>query len=261
MTLTRFLTAYIYNPLVLSLTRRRLAKRKAVFRGRDTTVGAFVDLLMFPTVTTMLLSGLWHGAGYGFILWGFLHGLYITINHGWRVVAARVWSDRESYVRFMGPVGFILTFVSVTTAMVFFRSPTIASAVDLVKGIIGLNGIALPEDFFDRLGPLAKTLHSIGVNTMSWSSLDFAKTAIWCSLLMFVALVCPNTLQILARYEPALGIRHDPAPGMNSEPTKFAIGRLAEWSASLPWAIVMSAIAAIAIYAMGGPSEFLYWQF
>jgi len=37
--------------------------------------------------------------------------------------------------------------------------------------------------------------------------------------------------------------------------------RIVEWGASLPWAIAVSAITAIAIVSMGGPSEFLYWQF
>jgi alginate O-acetyltransferase complex protein AlgI len=239
--------------LVLWLTRRRLTKGKPGFGGRNPTAGAFVDLLMFPTVITMLVSGLWHGAGYGFIVWGLLHGFYLTINHGWRMVAARLWSDRQTYVRFMRPAGLVLTFVSVTAAMVFFRSPTMASAIDLVKGIIGLNGIALPQTLFHRLGPLAETLHGIGVNIESWSTPDFAGTAIWISILMFVALACPNTLQILSRYEPALGVK--------SQPISLAIGRGAQWDGSLPWAIAVSAIAVIAILSMRGPSEFLYWQF
>ena len=70
---------------------------------------------------------------------------------------------------------------------------------------------------------------------------------------MFVALACPNTLQILARYEPALGVK--------SQSIKFPIGRIVEWDASLPWAIAVSVIAAVAIVSLGGPSEFLYWQF
>src|SRR5271163_3884787 len=254
MTLTRFLTAYIYNPLVLRLTRRQLAKVKPGFGGRNTTVRAFVSLLMFPLVITMFVSGLWHGAGYGFIVWGLLHGFYLTINHGWRVVAKRLWPDRASYDRVMEPAGLVLTLVSVTAAMVFFRSPTMASAIDLLKGMIGLNGIALPQDLFDRLGPLTSTFHGIGVMAdESWNSQDFAKTAIWICVLMFVALACPNTLQILARYEPALGVK--------PQSTKLVLGRIFEWDASLPWAIAVSAIAAIAIVSIGGPSEFLYWQF
>jgi alginate O-acetyltransferase complex protein AlgI len=256
MTLTRFLTGYIYNPLVLWLTRRRLAKGLPGFGGRNTTVGAFFSLLMVPLVITMFVSGLWHGAGYGFIVWGLLHGFYLTINHGWRVVAARLWPNRPSYDRIMKPAGLVLTFVSVTTAMVFFRAPTMTSAIDLVKGIIGLNGIALPQAFLDHLGPLTSRFHGIGVIAVeSLSSRDFVKTAIWICVLMFVALACPNTLQILARFEPALGVK--------PQPTKLMIGgiRIIEWQASLPWAIAVSAIAAIAIVSIGGPSEFLYWQF
>jgi D-alanyl-lipoteichoic acid acyltransferase DltB (MBOAT superfamily) len=92
MTLTRFLTAYLYNPLVLSLTRRRLARGRSGFGGRNTSASAFISLLMVPTLFTMCISGLWHGAGYGFVIWGLLNGLYITINHGWRLAAARLWS-------------------------------------------------------------------------------------------------------------------------------------------------------------------------
>jgi D-alanyl-lipoteichoic acid acyltransferase DltB (MBOAT superfamily) len=255
MTLTRFLTAYIYNPLVLWLTRRRLARKKPGFAGRDTTFEAFVVLLMFPMIMTMIVSGLWHGAGYGFIVWGLIHGFYLTINHGWRVVAARLWRDNRSYDRIMGPAGLMLTFVSVTTSMIFFRSPTMNSAVDLLRGVIGLNGIALPEALFDRLGPLASMLNSVGVTAVSWNLQDFVKTAMWISLLMFVALACPNTLQILAPYEPALNIK--------PQPTSPGIGRIgrAKWRPSLPWAIAVSGIAGIAVFSIGGPSEFLYWQF
>ena len=253
MTLTRFLTGYIYNPLVLWLTRRRLSKGQPGFGGHKTTVEAFVHLLMFPTIVTMLVSGLWHGAGYGFVFWGLLHGFFLTINHGWRVAAARLWPDRESYVRLMKPVGLVLTFVSVTAAMVFFRSPTMMSAFDLVKGMIGANGVALPQALFDQLGPLGPALHRIGVIAEPWSVGDFTKMAIWIPILMFVVLACPNTLQILAPYEPALGVKPQSA--------RFAIGRGFEWGASLPWAIAMSAIAAVAMASLGGPSEFLYWQF
>lgn len=215
-----------------------------------------MSLLMVPTFVTMFISGLWHGAGYGFIVWGLLHGCYLTINHGWRVVAARLWPDRPSYDRVMKPAGLVLTFVSVTTAMVFFRAPTMTSAIDLVEGIMGLNGIALPQALFDHLGPLTSAFHSIGVIAAeSLSSQDFVKTAIWICFLMFVALACPNTLQILARYEPALGVK--------PQPTKLAIGRIkiVEWGPSLPWAIAVSAVAGIAIVSIGGQSEFLYWQF
>jgi D-alanyl-lipoteichoic acid acyltransferase DltB (MBOAT superfamily) len=255
MTLTRFLTAYIYNPMVLTLTRRRLAKGLPGFGGRNTTASAFVSLLMVPTILTMCISGIWHGAGYGFVVWGLLNGLYITINHAWRLVAARLWSDRRSYDRFMKPAGQLVTFITVCATMIFFRAPTITSAIDLVKGIFGLNGVGLPQDLLGRLGPLAGVLHRIGVVGEAWDSHDFISAGRWICLLLIIALALPNTLQILDRYEPALGVRPEAA--------KLSIGkfRILEWGPSLPWAIAVSAIAAIAFVSIGGPSEFLYWQF
>jgi alginate O-acetyltransferase complex protein AlgI len=253
MTLTRFLTAYIYNPLVLWLTRRRAERGLPGFGGRNTTIGAFVELLMLPTLLTMFVSGVWHGAGYGFIVWGLLHGVYLTINHAWRLTAPRVWRDRSSYTRVMNPAGWVLTFVPVAITMVFFRSPTIASALDLVKGVVGLNGITLPQPVFDHLGPLAAMLRQFGVVADTGIAADLGKAAMWIFVLMVIALALPNTMQIMARYEPALGVRQ--------RPTKLSIEKILDWSASLPWAIVVSVTAAIAVAFVGGPSEFLYWQF
>jgi hypothetical protein len=124
--------------------------------------------------------------------------------------------------------------------MVFFRATTVRSAFDLVKGVIGLNGFPLP--------------HGVGAIAQTYGT-DFEKAAMWTVALLFVALVCPNTLQILAPYEPALGVK--------SQSTAPLIGRIRipAWGPSLPWAVVMSAVAAMAIVSLGGPSEFLYWQF
>jgi D-alanyl-lipoteichoic acid acyltransferase DltB (MBOAT superfamily) len=240
MTLTRFLTAYLYNPLVLWLTRRRTAKGRPGFGLRNPTFGAFVSLLMVPLITTMFISGLWHGAGYGFIIWGLLHGAFLTINHGWRVFATHRWRNRASYDRIMKRAGFVLTFLSVTATMVFFRASTVKSAIDLVKGVTGLNGFSLP--------------HGVDAIAQAYGT-DITKASMWIAVLVLIALVCPNTLEILAPYEPALGV-----PSRTTAPL---IGRLRipTWGPSLPWAVAVSAVAAIAIFSIGGPSEFLYWQF
>jgi alginate O-acetyltransferase complex protein AlgI len=252
MTLTRFLTGYLYNPLVLWLTRRRLTKGKTAFGGRTTTVGAFISLLMFPTTMTMLISGIWHGAGYGFIVWGLLHGFYLTVNHGWRLIKARLWPGRTSS-SLSTYASVALTFACVAVAMVFFRSPTLTTAMDLIKGMAGLNGIAIPEALLEGPGRVASALRSIGVMSDPMTVRIFMRTGFWIALLMFIALACPNTLQILDRYEPALGVK--------PKNPESAIGELTRWNASLPWAIAVSIIAAIAIGSLGGPSEFLYWQF
>jgi alginate O-acetyltransferase complex protein AlgI len=253
-TLTRFLTAYIYNPLTLWLTRRRAATGRPGLAGSNTTIGAFAYLLLFPILLTMFVSGLWHGAGYGFIVWGLLHGVYLTINHAWRLIRPKLWSDRQSYESFMKPFGWLLTFTSVAAAMVFFRSPTLTSAIGLMKGLIGQNGIALPQAIYDHLG--SSWLQHIGVVSVQpelWSTYEFRRMVMWIFVPMLIALVCPNSLQLLARYEPALGVK---AP-----PTAVTGRKIIEWSPSLPWAIGMSMVAASGIFFLDVQGEFLYWQF
>ena len=259
MTLTRFLTAYIYNPLSLWATRRRAAKGLRPFGGRNTSVGGFIEVLMVPTLITMFISGFWHGAGYLFILWGVLHGVYLTINHLWRLFATRRWPDRARYARVMGPVGFVITFVAVVAGMVVFRAPTIATAGNILRGMIGLNGLALPGSVVDRLGHLSAFVGRLNDTVISQDA--FRTLTVWIAILGFFALALPNTLNLLSAYEPALGIKPvaDRTPVVGRRLTAY-VARLT-WAPTLAWAVVVAVLAISGIFHLGGNSEFLYWQF
>jgi alginate O-acetyltransferase complex protein AlgI len=254
MTLTRFLTAYIYNPLALALTRRRMARGRPGFTGRNATIGAFAELLLLPTLLTMFISGIWHGAGYLFILWGLVHGLYLIINHAWRQVAPRWWPNRDSYTRFMTPVGFVLTFAAVAAAMVLFRSATMTAAGEMLRGLVGLNGLALPASISSHFGPLEAWIHRVGVPTEASGALELDQLSGWILGLAVIVFCLPNTLQMLAAHEPALGVKPEPGGGGLG-------GWRLTWHASLAWAMALSVLAVVAINHLGGNSEFLYWQF
>jgi len=77
MTLSRFLRDYVYIPL--GGNRRGPTRR-------------YLNLM-----TVMLVGGLWHGAGWSFVVWGGLHGLYLLVNHAWRALgehhAALRWPE------------------------------------------------------------------------------------------------------------------------------------------------------------------------
>jgi alginate O-acetyltransferase complex protein AlgI len=86
---------------------------------------------------TMLLGGLWHGAGWTFILWGACHGLFLIINHMWRDfnISLSNWISKG------------LTLGAVISAWVIFRSPTIEQAINILSGMIGLHGVILPKSY------------------------------------------------------------------------------------------------------------------
>ena len=252
-TLTRFLTAYIYNPMALTLTRARAARRLPMLRARDSHPLAFLHVLVFPTVTTMLISGLWHGAGYTFILWGLLHGVYIVVNHLWRQYGPRpAPADPAGEPRPAAQLaGFALTFLAVVAGMVLFRAPDLASAGNILGGMVGLNGIGLPGARFG-----AAAMHLLdGVVPAN----VFAPAAATLLALLAIALLLPNSVQILSAYEPVLYTPKRPAtlPGV----LPAALRRPLYWRPTVAWMVLFAAIAAVSMIRLTGRSEFLYWQF
>ena len=231
MSLTRFLTAYIYNPMALAAARRHMATGTIQPGGSLATPGGFLQMLVLPTVVTMLISGIWHGAGYGFILWGLLHGVYLSINHGWRRFAGPRLRQNPAYEGTMTLAGHALTFGCVVISMVLFRSPTLPAAAALFRGMAGLGGVDAADN-----------------------GVDLALFGLWVLGAALVAFICPNTLQLLERFEPALDWK--PA---NRSARPWVPG--VAWRPNMPWAAAISAVAALAALYLGGQTEFLYWQF
>lgn len=252
--LTRFLTAYVYNPIALSLTRRRMKGGRRGLGGAQTSIGAFLQLLVFPTLFTMFISGLWHGAGYLFVLWGILHGIYLCVNHAFRTFVHSRWSDSDSYDRIMRPLGFVLTFGGVAFSMVLFRSTSVDSALNILAGMIGINGVEVPMAILERLPDSVRQL---------WFITDTGDIAHWDNVLPLAAWIiglapivflAPNTLQVLEHYRPTV----DFAPKLTN---RYPMGVDVRWRTSPAWAVFIALVGWFAVQNIGGYSEFLYWQF
>ena len=128
---------------------------------------------------TMLLGGLWHGAGWTFVVWGGLHGVYLMVNHLWR--------DRMGEAQPRGlaqAAAWAVTLLAVVVAWVFFRAGTLHAAFVLLRGMAGLNGWGGP----------------------GWDGLARA------GLAMALALLAPNSQQILRGH--GLGLQPAAAPGI-----------------------------------------------
>jgi len=100
-------------------------------------------ILYAGLIVTMLLGGLWHGAGYTFLVWGILHGLGLAVYHGYADL--RRWYSRKRAggstgiqlgqlaARCKSAVSVILTFHFVCLTWVFFRADSIGQAGDLLR--------------------------------------------------------------------------------------------------------------------------------
>jgi alginate O-acetyltransferase complex protein AlgI len=87
---------------------------------------------------TMLLGGLWHGANWTFVVWGGLHGLYLSVE---RWLKARFKGVTPGRVAVLGLA--LLTFLLVNVTWVFFRAKTFTGAAVVLKGMAGMQ--AKPE--------------------------------------------------------------------------------------------------------------------
>ena len=104
--------------------------------NRGSAGRTYVNLMI-----TMLLGGLWHGASWTFVAWGFLHGLYLAVERFvQRRVTLRRWPD-ATLLRFLVAM---LTFTLVNVAWVFFRAKTFGGARAVLGGMCGLHPGAAP---------------------------------------------------------------------------------------------------------------------
>lgn len=205
-TLTRFLREYLYYPLG---GNRRGPLRQAV-----------------NIMVTMLLSGLWHGAGWNFIIWGGLHGCYLLIAHEWRRLReSHGWKWEHWSYR---GVCMLITFIAVLFAWVLFRAPNLPVAGNVLSAMIGLqmNPTAPPMDYADALQLILP--------------------------LLALAFCLPNVQRLLAEYEPVL--ENVPVP----------IGRLAfrlRLNAFTGVFLGLCFFAVIRIHFYAPSSPFLYFNF
>lgn len=237
-TLSRFLRDYLYFPL--GGNRKGNARR-------------YINLML-----TMLLGGLWHGAGWTFIIWGGLHGLYLSINHIWRLVTKKIFNQKDKQSSLSKAFGRSITFIAIVIAWVVFRADSLDGALNIYSAMFGFNGISLPIGIEEKLGSLSGILQQIGVqyNGIFHNNL-FNNSPKYGILMLFVLWLIvwfsPNIYEWLGNEESAIGVK-DYLPKKQSK-------LRATWSHSIVYAFIVSMIIVVAIMFIQQESEFLYFQF
>jgi D-alanyl-lipoteichoic acid acyltransferase DltB (MBOAT superfamily) len=222
MTLSRFLRDYLYIPLGGS--RRGSARTCA-------------NLMI-----TMLLGGLWHGAGWTFVIWGGLHGFYLLVHSLWR----RAVGERFAKLPLYRLLSWLITLLAVVIAWVFFRADRPDTALRMLQSMFLLT----PDGFQPG------TPHFEHLLLKGWKLI---------ALTGAVALLAPNTYQLFRRYRPALPtyrfVREaTPVTPQSSRMLNRIL--LPTWRPVWGWSLLVGLIFGAAVIGIAGwRADFLYFQF
>jgi alginate O-acetyltransferase complex protein AlgI len=222
MTLSRFLRDYLYIPLG--------GNRKGRFRR-------YVNLFI-----TMILGGFWHGAGWTFVIWGGLHGVYLAVNNGWRALLGRVWPSGAPLAPLGRGLSRVITFLAVVAGWVFFRAADVHTALRMLRAMAGGGGLAVPES----LATVAPHL------TRASGPVDSGKALAVALLFLGIAWLGPNTQQLTAYVPPV---------STSATYSGAEVSRRPRWRPSMRWALATGCLFAVCLMFLSKVSEFIYFQF
>jgi D-alanyl-lipoteichoic acid acyltransferase DltB (MBOAT superfamily) len=171
-TLSRFLRDYIYIPLG--------GNRVGKFRTYNNLMATF------------LLGGLWHGAGWTFVFWGFLHGAALVIHRFWKSLGFTIPKV----------LAWFITFNFINVAWVFFRAKEWDDAIKVLSGMAGLNGVVISDKLLYKVEVLQGFIaaHPENFGRLIYSSTPFSMLLL---MIVFVVLV-KNTNEWLEDFKPTV---------------------------------------------------------
>ena len=178
---------------MLGLTRSRAFTSTARLGEQNKGLAAFGYLIAFPTVITMFLIGIWHGASYTFALLGLFHGFALLINHSWRIFRKKV-TYLGNFKGYTWQIfSLLLTFLTVTSSFVLFRADNLFAAKSIYEGMLGLNGIAITPFI---MGIFEFFYIGYSGPTRAFADYQFS----WTVFLLLAVFFAPNSQQILFDY-------------------------------------------------------------
>jgi len=243
MTLSRFLRDYLYIPLGGS---------------RHGHMHRYLNLMI-----TMLLGGLWHGAGWTFVMWGGLHGSYLMANHAWRRLKQQLgWREGGRLARLGAGA---LTFLAVVVGWVFFRADSFSSAMTMLNGMAGANGVSLPDVFKGGLEQYSfqrSWLVFAGFSPLA-PGLNALKAALFLSLGCSIVWLLPNVRQLFMDYRPTCGDlpENRTSETFEGSPVRSRYVSYLQWKPGKVYAWLAGALFCFSVMELTRVSEFLYFQF
>ena len=234
-TLGRFLRDYIYAPLS-RLMRDHI--KLPLQKSNQTLIRAILGVM-----ATMIVSGIWHGAGWTFVIFGISHGLALAVNYTTRKMFGP--PRTRSFAIIMGK--WMLTYFFIYLSFVYFRSPNLDKANSMIFAMLGGNGLSLPSYHHGSYGAW---LENAGVSFLSTTLPETGRVEVlWLFFLLAWALALPNTFEFLRRWRPATD-RIDGSSRWVFRPT---------WWLAIGLGVIFFWV--VKSFFIAKPSEFIYFQF
>lgn len=185
MTLTRFFTGYLYIPLG---------------GNRKGTLRTYLNILII-----FFVSGIWHGAGYTFILWGFLHGLlnvFTRMFHKFKGHISFLAKDTGVLHQLRRILAITATFLLLNITWVFFRADSVTQALTVLGNLFDFgrtSAITELASFFNQteVWYLLKVFH---IDQFSFS--PYLGMAAYCLLSAFILWGCKNIAETENHFRP-----------------------------------------------------------
>jgi alginate O-acetyltransferase complex protein AlgI len=205
-TLSKFINYYLYIPLL------RYGRKVTFLKA------------MVVTLFAMFVSGIWHGAGWGFLIWGLLHGIGLIINHLW---------VKYKFFKLKKIFGWLLTSLYVAILLVFFRAETFDVAFNIISTAFGYQGITLPLWLKDYLNLPELGFFSYGTNLLGIFE-EGKELLFLLALSLIIIIFFKNSNEIAENFKP-----------------------------SRTWVVFLALVAWISLlFTMNGSAvEFIYYEF
>ena len=140
-------------------------------------------------MATFVIGGLWHGAGWTFIFWGFLHGLALMVQRFWSKLGFKLWTW----------LAWLITFNFVNIAWVFFRAKEWDDAVKVLGSMFSLDNVVLKERLSNKLNFLSE--YNIQFGEVMKMTHDGSDAINWIIFSFILVLVFKNSIQKINNFQ------------------------------------------------------------
>ena len=241
--LSSFARDYLFYPIAVVLNRKlaniNLNRKMYIFLS-----------FSIPTIICFFCIGIWHGAGWNFIVFGLAHAFFIILHTQWENLRRQnLFVNKIFTSKIFSKFSILLNFILVTILFVFFRSENLTQSFDFMSSMFGFNLISLPVflqselSFLENYGFIFNGLFSN--NIYSFDNY-YDNPIIWITILGLISFFGINIYEIL----------NADLEVYDKDNQKKII-----WKPNLKWSLITTILLFLSIIKLSDEAKFLYYQF